>query len=167
MGVNHEGGVIGKREEREPDRTFSQTGKTNNNRKTKEYRKGRFTEKEDRDLTKFYNMYIDDHRHNIFAVIEPLLNRNSKSLRERYCNHLDPNIDRSELTKEEKAKIKSIYESLKTTSFSEIARILNQSNAKRSEKRRTDLLIRNYLSPRLRKEKRIKDRMSIQNILNN
>ncbi|RHZ82773.1 hypothetical protein Glove_103g278 [Diversispora epigaea] len=163
MVVNREDGIIDKKEE--PDQTFPQMGRTNN-RKNKEYQKGRFTEKEDLDLIKFYNMYIEGHRHNIFAVIEPLMNRNSKSLRERYCNHLDPNIDRTELTKEEKSKIKSIYDSLKTTSFSEIARILNQSNSERNKKRRTDLLIRNYLSPRLRKEKRIKDRMSLRTILN-
>ncbi|CAG8579497.1 3122_t:CDS:2 [Diversispora eburnea] len=146
---------------------FPQTNETNNNLKTQEYRKGRFTEEEDQDLIKFYNMYIEDQRNKILAVMEPHLNRNSKSLRERYCNHLDPNVDHSELTKEEKLKIKFIYESLRTTSFSEIARILNQSNVERNEKRRTDFLIRNYLSPRLRKEKRIKDRMSITNILNN
>ncbi|CAG8579480.1 3121_t:CDS:2 [Diversispora eburnea] len=112
-------------------------------------------------------MYIEDQRNKILAVMEPHLNRNSKSLRERYCNHLDPNVGHNELTKEEKLKIKFTYESLRTTKSSEIARILNQSNVERNEKRRTDFLVRNYLFPRLRKEKKIKDRMSITNILNN
>ncbi|CAG8588237.1 6565_t:CDS:2 [Diversispora eburnea] len=155
-----------KEESAQREESVQQFPRINNDRKTKNYRKGRFSEEEDRMLIEKYNMFIGDHKHNIFSVIEQYLNRNPKSLRERYCNHLDPNIDHSELSKEEKAKIKSIYETLKTPSFSEIARILNTYNLKGNRKRRTDLVVRNYLSPRLRKEKRIRDRMSLSVILN-
>ncbi|CAG8542020.1 15007_t:CDS:1, partial [Acaulospora colombiana] len=95
------------------------------------YSTGRFTTEEDALLVQLYDKFINDHRHNIFAIIEPKMRRNSKSLRERYCNHLAPDIDHSELRDEEKAFIdeqEKKYAATSSTPFSEIAKSLSAKN---------------------------------------
>ncbi|CAG8621370.1 4433_t:CDS:1 [Acaulospora morrowiae] len=140
------------------------------------YRTGRFTAEEDQLLVDLYNQHVESHKHNIFAVIEPLMLRNSKSLRERFCNHLAPDIDHSELNDEEKSFIDEEQEKCKapSTPFSEIARSLSERNKKlykgtRSNYRRTDLVVRNYLAPRIRKRResaeRIRRIMHIESLL--
>ncbi|CAG8649753.1 1092_t:CDS:1 [Acaulospora morrowiae] len=140
------------------------------------YRTGRFTPEEDRRLIDLYNQHVESHKHNIFAVIEPLMHRNSKSLRERFCNHLAPDIDHSELDDAEKTFIDEEQEKCQTSStpFSEIARSLSERNKKlykgnRNVYRRTDLVVRNYLAPRIRKKResaeRIRRAMLISSLL--
>ncbi|CAG8767681.1 32754_t:CDS:2 [Racocetra persica] len=132
-------------------------------------RKGRYLPYEDKRLIYYYKELKDKHKNNVFAVIETYMNRSAKSLRERYCNHLDENIDNTELTHDEKTRIYDIYYKLgRRPVHAEIARRL--SEAREDGKRRTDLIVRNFLSPKLKKNKessiRIKTVMAVDALIN-
>ncbi|CAG8618570.1 14880_t:CDS:2, partial [Cetraspora pellucida] len=132
-------------------------------------RKGRYHPYEDQLLTKYYKEFKDKHKNNVFAVIETYMNRSAKSLRERYCNHLDENIDSTELTQDEKTRIYDIYHELGCRPVhADIARRLSEGRL--DSKRRTDLIVRNFLSPKLKKNKessiRIKTVMAVDALIN-
>ncbi|CAG8502540.1 5937_t:CDS:2 [Dentiscutata heterogama] len=130
--------------------------------------KGRYQPYEDDQLVRLYKKLKDQHKNNVFAMIEQIMNRTAKSLRERYCNHLDERIDSSELKLEEKTRIYELYHELGNRPVhAEIARLL--SEGREDGKRRTDLIVRNFLSPKLKKKKesstRIKDMMHVNTLI--
>ncbi|CAG8679102.1 13820_t:CDS:2, partial [Acaulospora morrowiae] len=86
----------------EDDGSDVNTGKLTRPIRPIKYRTGRFTPEEDQMLVDLYNQHVESHKHNIFAVIESLMHRNSESLRERFFNHLASDTDRSELNDKKK-----------------------------------------------------------------
>ncbi|CAG8649484.1 10344_t:CDS:2 [Dentiscutata erythropus] len=134
----------------------------------KNIRKGRYQPYEDTQLIRLYKKLKDQHKNNVFAMIEQIMDRTAKSLRERYCNHLDERIDSSELLPAEKTRIYELYHMLGNRPVhAEIARLL--SEGREDGRRRTDLIVRNFLSPKLKKNKesstRIKDMMDLNTLI--
>ncbi|CAG8568569.1 7544_t:CDS:2 [Gigaspora margarita] len=132
-------------------------------------RKGRYQPYEDAQLVCLYKRFKDKHKNNVFAMIEQIMDRTAKSLRERYCNHLDERIDSTELTQTEKTRIYELYHMLGDRPVhAEIARLL--SEGRKDGRRRTDLIVRNFLSPKLKKNKesstRIKRAMDVDTLIN-
>ncbi|CAG8777498.1 hypothetical protein C2G38_2253040 [Gigaspora rosea] len=138
-------------------------------RNGRKIRKGRYQPYEDAQLACLYKRLKDKHKNNVFAMIEQIMDRTAKSLRERYCNHLDERIDSTELTQAEKTRIYELYHMLGDRPVhAEIARLL--SEGRNDGKRRTDLIVRNFLSPKLKKNKesstRIKRAMDVDTLIN-
>ncbi|PKY45872.1 hypothetical protein RhiirA4_443997 [Rhizophagus irregularis] len=73
-------------------------------------RGGAYTKEEDNRILELYEMYSTENTK--WKLIASEIQRGHKSVRERYVNHLDPTIDKSDLTIQEKHKIdglQSIY----------------------------------------------------------
>ncbi|GBC06430.1 hypothetical protein RclHR1_06820009 [Rhizophagus clarus] len=138
--------------------------------------RGSYSEQEDIQLKKLYKQHSD--RPDKWKIIASELNRNYKSVRERYVNHLDQTIDKSELTVEEKREIDDLqtnpcYLKEYRNKWPEIAKKLSLN---RKEGRRTELQIKNYWNSKDRAQKRknqnkersyerISSRMNIKNII--
>ncbi|GBB83329.1 hypothetical protein RclHR1_10060002 [Rhizophagus clarus] len=129
---------------------------------------GSYTDVENEQIIGLYEEYSNEP--NKWKLIATRLGRNHKSVRERYVNHLDPFIDKSDLTTEEKLKIDELQK-IYLKKWADIAKELSKN---RKGGRRTELQVKNYWNSKHRtnnrhKEKsfeRISSRMNIKAILN-
>ncbi|PKY54001.1 hypothetical protein RhiirA4_447843 [Rhizophagus irregularis] len=115
---------------------------------------GPYTNEEDAQLIELYEQHSD--KVDKWKIIAGNLNRNYKSVRERYVNHLDQTIDKSDLTADEKREIDDLqtnpcYNKKYRNKWPEIAKKLSLN---RKQGRRTELQIKNYWNSKERAQKR-------------
>ncbi|CAB4474703.1 hypothetical protein RhiirA5_400716 [Rhizophagus irregularis] len=115
---------------------------------------GPYTNEEDAQLIELYEQHSD--KVDKWKIIAGNLNRNYKSIRERYVNHLDQTIDKSDLTADEKREIDDLqtnpcYNKKYRNKWPEIAKKLSLN---RKQGRRTELQIKNYWNSKERTQKR-------------
>ncbi|RGB32144.1 hypothetical protein C1646_231897 [Rhizophagus diaphanus] len=115
---------------------------------------GPYTNEEDAQLIELYKQHSD--KVDKWKIIAGNLNRNYKSVRERYVNHLDQTIDKSDLTADEKREIDDLqtnpcYNKKYRNKWPEIAKKLSLN---RKQGRRTELQIKNYWNSKERAQKR-------------
>ncbi|PKC08295.1 hypothetical protein RhiirA5_477608 [Rhizophagus irregularis] len=96
-------------------------------------RGGAYTKEEDNRILELYEIYSTEN--NKWKLIASELKRGHKSVRERYVNHLDPTIDKSDLTIQEKHKIDRL-QSIYMKKWAELAKALSNN---RKDGRRTEL----------------------------
>ncbi|CAB4419206.1 unnamed protein product [Rhizophagus irregularis] len=131
-------------------------------------RGGAYTKEEDNRILELYEMYSTENTK--WKLIASEIQRGHKSVRERYVNHLDPTIDKSDLTIQEKHKIDGL-QSIYMKKWADIAKVLSDN---RKEGRRTELQVKNYWNSKHRTNnrnknksyERISDQMRLKKILN-
>ncbi|CAB4486147.1 unnamed protein product [Rhizophagus irregularis] len=131
-------------------------------------RGGAYTKEEDNRILELYEIYSTEN--NKWKLIASELKRGHKSVRERYVNHLDPTIDKSDLTIQEKHKIDRL-QSIYMKKWAELAKALSNN---RKDGRRTELQVKNYWNSKHRTNnrnknksyERISDQMRLKKILN-
>ncbi|PKY30991.1 hypothetical protein RhiirB3_475035 [Rhizophagus irregularis] len=131
---------------------------------------GPYTNEEDAQLIELYEQHSD--KVDKWKIIAGNLNRNYKSIRERYVNHLDQTIDKSDLTADEKREIDDLqtnpcYNKKYRNKWPEIAKKLSLN---RKQGRRTELQIKNYWNSKERTQRKNKNKERsyerISNIMN-
>ncbi|POG59832.1 hypothetical protein GLOIN_2v1884734 [Rhizophagus irregularis DAOM 181602=DAOM 197198] len=125
---------------------------------------GSYTNEEDALIIKLYDQYMGET--NKWKIIAVKLYRGHKSIRERYVNHLDPTIDRSDFTNEEKNEINNLQNNPEY--FRKWAEIAKRISVNRKQGRRTELQVKNYWNSKDRTQKRKNKRSyeRIHNIMN-
>ncbi|CAB4394820.1 unnamed protein product [Rhizophagus irregularis] len=131
-------------------------------------RGGAYTKEEDNRILELYELHSTEN--NKWKLIASELKRGHKSVRERYVNHLDPTIDKSDLTIQEKHKIDRL-QSIYMKKWADIAKALSNN---RKDGRRTELQVKNYWNSKHRTNnrnknksyERISDQMRLKKILN-
>ncbi|KAG9291404.1 hypothetical protein G9A89_003508 [Geosiphon pyriformis] len=122
-----------------------------------EYIVGPWSEEEDKRLQQLFSIY-DRQWHLISMGLKET--RSYKQIRERWVNHLDPNLNKNPLSDEEKATILRMYDAF-GAKWAFIAKALPSRG-------RTPLMIRNFWYSEQRTEStRIQAKMSIDSLLNN
>ncbi|CAI2166904.1 12160_t:CDS:2 [Funneliformis geosporum] len=115
---------------------------------------GAYSEEEDRQLINLYNQHSD--KVNKWRIFGDLLKRNHKSVRERYVNHLDPTIDKDQLTEGEKLKINSLQAD--PSYYKKWAKIAEELSINQ-KLRRTELQVKNYWNGKTRSQGRSMERI--------
>jgi myb proto-oncogene protein len=119
--------------------------------------KGYWTPEEDEEVRRLVEMHGD--RWDLIA--NAMKNtRKHKQIRDRWINHLSPNINKTPLTDFEKQKIVALHDAI-GKKWSRIASSLPIRG-------RTALMVKNYWYNRRRTQTlRIRDKMSVKRLLNN
>ncbi|RIA98372.1 hypothetical protein C1645_750106 [Glomus cerebriforme] len=125
--------------------------------------RGVYNDAEDALILELYKLYSKEN--NKWKLIAQKLNRNHKSVRERFVNHLDPTIDKSDLTLEEKKEIDKLQNNpVYTKKWAVIAKKISEN--KNHGKRRTELAVKNYWNSKDRTSKRKITKQSYERIRN-